>query len=96
LLDDYPKIFALLIGIDKYQSPSIRPLRSCVADVDDMTALLTQDLSIPLDHLHILKNEQATRSNIIDSIKAFQFGDRMKLHDQLLIYFGGHASQVKR
>ena len=62
------KIFALLVGIDSYQSP-VSPLQGCVADIEIMHSFLESgigDADHQLDAI-VLKNEQATREAILEN-----------------------------
>lgn len=54
-----PKLFALLIGINKYKDPNIQNLAGAVADVYAMRNFLLSTFS--RNKITILRDEKATR-----------------------------------
>lgn len=85
-------VFALMVGIDKYQSP-VPALEGCVNDMRafaDFVELRTTRAGIPL-HLNILENQDGTRMNIVE-----QFDKHLKEagpEDLMVFYYSGHGSQ---
>ncbi|MER9070423.1 caspase family protein [Mesorhizobium sp. M0902] len=85
-------MYATLIGIDSYLSP-VPALNGCVNDIEAIASLLeniskTGDFSVDL---LTLKNDQATRSNVIRS-----FLDHLCKagpNDVVLFHYSGHGSQ---
>src|SRR5260370_1386538 len=63
------KKIALLIGINKYLSPKINKLDGCVNDVEDLRQLLTTKFDFREYDVKILRNEQASRSAIINAFQ---------------------------
>ncbi|KAF7366605.1 hypothetical protein MSAN_00918300 [Mycena sanguinolenta] len=92
-LRDNPAFFALVIGIDKYKS--VRPLKGCVADADDMADYLEKILGVPPAHITNLRNGQATRRAIKRSLAALASDDRIRSGDPIVIFFAGHGAQAK-
>ena len=82
-----PKVYALLVGINKYQAS---PLSGCVADIDAIETLLTERMSDALD-LVTLRDEQATREGIIRGFQTHL--RRAGAKDIALFYFCGHGSR---
>ncbi|CAE6410945.1 hypothetical protein ACGC1H_006390 [Rhizoctonia solani] len=82
-------LYALIIGINSY--PNIIPLKGAVNDADEMSKFLTSDLKVPLDHIINLRNESATRANIIKGFRDLQEDPRIKRGDPILIYYAGHG-----
>ncbi|HET6481210.1 MAG TPA: caspase family protein, partial [Actinoplanes sp.] len=83
------KLFALLVGIDRYQAPDVPRLRGCVNDIDRMTALLAareDDVD-----LRVLRDAEATRAAVIDAFRSHlgQAGP----DDIALFYCASHGSQ---
>ena len=60
---------ALLIGIDDYAATTVADLRGCVNDVELMKTVLVGKFEIPTANILMLKNEQATRSGILNAIR---------------------------
>lgn len=85
-------VFALMVGIDKYQSP-VPALEGCVNDMRafaDFVELRTNRKGIPL-HMNILENQDATRMKIVE-----QFEQHLKQagsEDMIVFYYSGHGSQ---
>lgn len=86
------RIFALLVGIDKYQSP-VPPLDGCVNDMRAMRDYLQRYAAregIEI-HMQILENEQATRFNIVDKFESHL--SQAREEDVAFFYYSGHGSQ---
>ncbi|MCY7350155.1 MAG: caspase family protein, partial [Cytophagaceae bacterium] len=77
------------IGINAYEHLST--LRNAVKDLDDVAAVLLDKYDFDQEHLVLLKNEQATRKNIINKLYGFTNASALGSDDSLLIYFSGHG-----
>ena len=86
------KLYAFLVGINEY-AVSRHNLQGCLHDLQAMHDFLEkhatqQNVSFkPL----VLRNEQATRKNIIEGFSHFQSAEN---GDICLFYFSGHGSQA--
>ena len=85
-------LYATLVGIDTYERP-IPPLKGCVNDIDAVVELIGEfgraaGFTISL---HVLKNEQATRSNVIAGFRNHLC--KAGPNDTALFYYSGHGSQ---
>ncbi|MEL6672770.1 MAG: caspase family protein [Bacteroidota bacterium] len=83
-------LYALLVGINQYESPDITPLNGCVNDVEAMQAFLSSQADLTV-HAMVLEDAAATKTNII---KAFH--DHLssaQAEDSILFYFAGHGIQ---
>ena len=81
--DIYDNSYALIIGIDKYQKVS--NLDYAVKDAEAIQNLLINQFNFPAKNTILLKNEEATKNNIVQS-----FSDiikKAKRNDRVLIYF---------
>jgi Caspase domain len=85
---------ALLVGIDRYQSNAIPPLRGAVADARAFRAYLQEELSVPQDHITILENESATRAAILDEFRRLANDPRIQRGDPIFIFHAGHGSEA--
>ncbi|NNE25946.1 MAG: hypothetical protein HKN09_03820 [Saprospiraceae bacterium] len=87
------KIFSLLIGIDEYPAPN--RLFGCVKDVAKVTNYLDDlgrnGVQIPLPIT--LLNRQATKANIVQSIKTIS--KQITDDDTFFIYYSGHGGQER-
>ncbi|PBK67529.1 hypothetical protein ARMSODRAFT_313442 [Armillaria solidipes] len=89
-------IFALIIGIDKYERDEYR-LEGAVADADAFEDYVSTDLGAPEGNIISLRDQEATRSEIIDA-----FG-KLKDHKDIdpgkaiiIIYYAGHGAVAKK
>lgn len=83
------KVYALFIGINEYNYP-IRKLRGCENDTIAIREHLDSDSSIDLISSSIL-NKDATKSNIVQSIKTHL--GQAKTGDVALLYYSGHGTE---
>ena len=75
------------IGINDYEHVS--KLNNAVKDVEDFAALMEKEYNFKKEHIHILKNKQATKENIIDELE--EYAGKLKQEDNFLLYFSGHG-----
>jgi WD40 repeat protein len=79
--------FLFIVGINDYEYwPK---LNNAVKDANDITNVLLKKYNFEFDNLTLLKNEQATRSNIYKSLRSLI--EQITPQDNLLIYFSGHG-----
>ncbi|MBI1293426.1 hypothetical protein GC175_00525 [bacterium] len=95
-----PNVYALLVGINDYKSPSVPDLRGCVADVRAMYTWLTTSLGLPHDRIRLLTagddetaDRRANRANILAAWN--DLIDRVGQGDQLFFHFSGHGAQAR-
>jgi hypothetical protein len=83
-------VYALLVGIDAYQSP-VPALRGCRNDIDTFGELLSARGPGDTIHIRTLLDEQATRAGVIAGFREHlaQAGE----DDAALFYYSGHGSQ---
>ncbi|MEH2024083.1 caspase family protein [Nostoc sp.] len=86
-------VYALIVGINNYKSPTIPPLKGCVNDIRVIDEFLRKRLTNNEDKLYIKKliNHEATRQAIIDGFREHLC--QAKSNDVALFYFSGHGSQ---
>ncbi len=99
-------IYALLVGINHYASPTVPDLGGCVNDVAGMADLLQSHFGLPSANIVTLLNEQATydavksrfRQHLIESARVFvergQSNEQLQPPPALLFHFSGHGSQA--
>ena len=85
-------LYALLVGIDKYQDP-VRPLKGCVNDITATAEYLQERVKKDQYQLHlqILKDQEATRPAIIDGFRKHLCNAQS--NDIVLFYYSGHGAQ---
>ena len=89
-----PRLFALIIGINDYESPNVPKLKGAVPDADDALSYLLKHLGVPSSQIKNLRNSEATRAAIIDGIIAFSLNNEIKAGDPILIYYAGHGGSA--
>ena len=89
-----PRLFALIIGINEYESPNIHNLLGAVPDADAMRYYLQKYMDVPSSQITNLRDGEATRAAIIDKIKAFSLEDKIIKGDPILIYYAGHGGSA--
>jgi len=61
------RVFALIVGINRYMSGDIWNLHSCDNDAKHMKRWLIDGLNLPKDQIRVLLDNQATKLKIEDS-----------------------------
>ncbi|KAA1472263.1 hypothetical protein DENSPDRAFT_881116 [Dentipellis sp. KUC8613] len=90
-----PRFFALIIGINKYQSFNIAPLKGAVPDANQVEKYLKDDLGVPPDNIRNLRDKEATRAAIIQEFRALATDDRIQPGDPIFIFYAGHGSTAQ-
>jgi hypothetical protein len=84
---------ALIIGINRYQSPEIRRLYGTHNDVAAFHALLTARLGFQDHQIRELKDQEATREGILNAIDQWLIQDSAP-GDRVVFYYSGHGDQI--
>ncbi|MFM7329754.1 MAG: caspase family protein [Bacteroidota bacterium] len=79
--------FLFAVAIDDYKN--ITKLKNPVKDVTDVTKTLLSKYNFDFENVVLLKNEQATRNNIIEGMRSLI--EKLTPQDNLIIYFAGHG-----
>jgi len=87
------RLFALIIGINNYQSKEFFRLRGAVPDGKEFKDYLMKRLRVPEGQISTLFGEQATRSAIIQAFKDLSKDNRIKEGDPIFIFYAGHGAQ---
>ncbi|KAF9474959.1 hypothetical protein BDN70DRAFT_884283 [Pholiota conissans] len=92
------RLFALLIGINDYKVPfeNTLPISGAVPDAFAFKGYLEKYLNVPSSQINMLINEQATRNNIINALKAIweDKEQRIEKDDAIFLYYAGHGTQI--
>lgn len=94
LVQGTPQIFALLIGIDQFESDQFRVRTKSTASTGDAKAFhrfFRDHLSVPEHNIEILANQAATRSAIITALRDLRADERIRPGDAIFISFSGLA-----
>ena len=91
------RLYALLIGVDKYESPTIQNLAGAMGDAEKMQAfLLAQDPPLRDERIKLLKDEEATAASIVEALTSLGDEKDICFGDPILIYYAGHGSNLKK
>ena len=82
------RIYALLVGINDYTGDVAR-LQGCINDVDNAADYLTSSFADPA--VVVLKDADATRSNIIQQFRAHL--GRARAGDVAMLHYCGHGAR---
>lgn len=82
-----PGYFAILIGIDNYEDPTINDLNNPVTDARNLYEILKTSYSFNEEDIHLLIN--AKREEIIAVFDELEFN--LTENDNLLIFYAGHG-----
>ncbi|KAI0075745.1 hypothetical protein K474DRAFT_1676131 [Panus rudis PR-1116 ss-1] len=90
------RLFALIVGIDKYKSGNIWNLETCVDDAQQIKRWLTHDMHVPRSQICMLADKNATQRNIEDRFMSHLVNNPViERGDAILIYFAGHGSCLR-
>ncbi|KAF7344020.1 hypothetical protein MVEN_01691400 [Mycena venus] len=97
------RVFALIIGIDRYANSDLAPLKGCVNDAQAFRDYLSGSLLVPNteNHIKMLTNEQATRAQILKTfdehlmknIRIRDVDSTGSAGDTIIFFFAGHGSR---
>jgi len=91
--DKSPSLFALIIGINKYTE--VQQLAGAVADANAVQEYLESDLKVPKSQIWNLRDEEATRAEILQKLKDLQYHPHIKYGDPIVVFFAGHGSEAE-
>ncbi len=89
-----PRLYALFVGINEYQSPDVPDLRGAVADVLALAAVFEKRTAPSAFKPLVLLDGEATRDAIIDNGFRKHLGQAGS-DDVALFYYCGHGSQER-
>lgn len=86
-------MFALIIGINKYQDENIRNLEGCIRDSENICKFLTESLYANPLHIRHLRDWEATRKGILSAFEEHLVNNQeIRQNDAIVFYFAGHGS----
>ena len=85
---------ALCVGINDFKNYPGAALRGCVNDVQDMSSLLQNLLGFASEDITTLTDADATKANIMNSLKTMVDEAKAGKHNYLVFSFSSHGTQV--
>ncbi len=82
---------ALIIGVENYQNPDVRPALGAVRDADDMARFAAQQLKFAPHAIRKLTGAEATLQGITAAVQSWLIAGT-KPGDRVLFYYSGHGS----
>ncbi|KAF8433706.1 caspase domain-containing protein [Boletus edulis BED1] len=90
-----PRIFALVVAIDKYKSNDYTDLTGCKNDGERFIHFLKGVLGVPSSQIVFLADEQATQKEILDQFDRFLINNAdINRDDAIVFFFAGHGSRI--
>ena len=91
-LEFYENSYAVIIGINNYNSENVKDLGYAVEDAESIANLLNTKLGYNEENIHLLLNEDATLINIKN--KLYQIAMEADKNDRILVFYGGHGETI--
>ncbi len=86
----YDNSWALIIGIDKYES--VRKLNYAVKDAESIQDILLNTFEFPSDNITLLVDEKANKQSILQSFS--NITKNANENDRVVIFFAGHGETM--
>jgi uncharacterized caspase-like protein len=88
--------WAIVMGVGKFKDPTIPSLRYAAKDAQDFADFLIKEQHFAPDHVRLLLNEKATKTEFLDEI-GDKFLPRVVHRDDLVVlFFSSHGSPADR
>ncbi|KAF6744341.1 hypothetical protein DFP72DRAFT_85644 [Ephemerocybe angulata] len=88
--------YALVIGINEYQSPEYSDLTAGVGDANAMASFLETTLKVPAENIINLRDRQASRRGILNGFKALELRSEKSFSTCIIIFYAGHGARTER
>ena len=88
-LPEYNNSWALIIGINQYQK--CNPLEFARQDAEEVADVLITQFKFPENNVILLKDEMATRENIITHFLEYTNNSSITSDDRIIVFFAGHG-----
>ncbi len=88
-----PKGRALLVGINRYKHPDIRPVKGAKEDVSATQKLINEQYGFAAEEIHTLIDAEATHEAILREFENWLIADT-RPGDRVFFLFSGHGSQL--
>jgi hypothetical protein len=83
-----PTAYALVIGIEKYRD--VTPATGARRDAEQFAEVARQTLGVPEDHMRVLLDDRATRTDIVKQVRWLQ--TNVVAGGRIYVYFSGHGA----
>ncbi|ETR69873.1 MAG: polysaccharide deacetylase [Candidatus Magnetoglobus multicellularis str. Araruama] len=86
------ELWGVVIGINRYASPKIPPLKYARNDAESFASYLKNTMGMDSNHLIELYDDKATRRNITKHLGNFLKQKASKKEDTVYIFYAGHGA----
>ncbi|ETR65069.1 MAG: peptidase C14 caspase catalytic subunit p20, partial [Candidatus Magnetoglobus multicellularis str. Araruama] len=86
------ELWGVVIGVNRYASPKIKPLKYARNDAESFASYLKNTLGMDSNHLIELYDEKATRRNITSNLGTYLRNKANKKEDTVYIFYAGHGA----
>lgn len=91
IINDIGKFYALIIGNNKYEDPSIKTLDEPINDANKLYKILTSKYTF--EEKNIVKLENAKYVEIMDALD--ELSAKLTKNDNLLVFYAGHGDWIE-
>ena len=91
-LEFYQNSYAVIIGINNYNSDNVKNLGYAVEDAQSIANLLMNDLGFNENNIHLILDENATQNNIKN--KLYEVALEAEENDRIVVFYGGHGETI--
>jgi len=103
MTNNFPTLYALLVGINEYAASTVNNLGGCENDITVVEQLLCNKFNVPQDNIHKLINTQAKHKaiktafnkHLIDQARDWAETGKVGTPPAFLFYYSGHGSRAK-
>src|SRR5882762_6878937 len=89
-----PPVSAIIVGINKYMSPTLSRLSHAVDDAKAVSTFLRDELNVPETNITELYDEKATKDAILEAISSLPSKETFRPSNALLFFFSGWAGMA--
>lgn len=87
------RLWVVQIGVDRYARCA--DLAGAVNDVRALRAVFETRFAVPAERIHTLLDEEATRANILDALRALLDNPAIGRDDEIVVHFSGHGGRMR-
>ncbi len=87
--------WAIVVGISKFEKPSVPPLKYSAKDARDFYDYLIKEANFQPDHVRLILDEKATRRRILSELDNMFLGRVARPDDLIVLFFSTHGSPAQ-
>ena len=91
----YGNQYALVIGVNAYVDQGLPDLQYAVSDAEAIAGMLVDTYGFPEKNVVLLRNEEASRTRILNEMQRFIAAPEIEEDSQFLFFFAGHGETIR-